>query len=811
MSRHRIVGGKLTKITHKDHFFYSRSSIENNAAKKIIQKGEENGILYGTPHIPDLEYEEDKGCKLDSSFAHKQLLKTANELSEMAFVLLMLQIFGLEIEVEAIGKLYRDLCDDKIPLPQIIVTKKPIKNYKANYSNKRKKILVSRDFLENAIKDNENRAQLMVALLEEYGHHIDNLLRTHYATNGKEDKDIIDEGAKFAYYFLTTDFTQIQQLEFAEATTPEYNGKLILNLEKEYNDLSQYVNENQWYDDDPNEDDIENFGFGFEEGAHGAIEMNALYIKNKVFSRKETLQIYYGNWLRDVSQVLVPFTLRFTKEIRAKIEKHNHNKQGKIQHLKATNTTKISHQGWIELIELFAAKEFIYEKGPNAKKQNYLPHLREFRKTYGTLTKDILGIYRPEEHIDNPKDLSKEDAAVYKETELEREIPGGSECISFYIGEDPRCFKTSSFGLKYYIRRDPNVPIDNLRPSATDYFSNELKLAVIKGRNKDGFRHFGAALHVLEDYFSHTNFVELSLCKLGQKQNSPFPVLKNTYPWVEGKRGTDYTKIPIVTGKFLLDDTCASVIPKMANKLFPAGFTEYELMEPGQRTFAQQAIYTLLADLAKGQREDPTQNNQKYLGQSSVELFNLYKKCLDFIDGYRKVQKDSWILRNLGKASHYMGEALESFSNIVFNLLIESLDDDIKEAQTHITNKNYGENPTHTQLGKDATDHPLNGLAAKLAELAVKDVGYRIKDIWDGKISDPNGNKIVDYVLNTYFRHPRDVNWMEKKVSDWAKENKTKLEKLCEPTIATHTHKIAKREISKWLNKIKEIKKYFSK
>ena len=158
-----------------------------------------------------------------------------------------------------------------------------------------------------------------------------------------------------------------------------------------------------------------------------------------------------------------------------------------------------------------------------------------------------------------------------------------------------------------------------------------------------------------------------------------------------------------------------------------------------------------------------------------------------------------------------MGEALESFSNIVFNLLIESVDDDIKEAQTHITNKNYGENPTHTQLGKDATDHPLNGLAAKLAELAVKDVGYRIKNIWDGKISDPNGNKIVDYVLNTYFRHPRDVNWMEEDILKWVGRNKTKLEKLCEPTIATHTHKIAKREISKWLNKIKEIKKYFSK
>lgn len=131
----------------------------------------------------------------------------------MTFILLMLQIFGEEIEVEAIGKLYKDLCDDKLDPPEIIVTKDPIKNYKANYTNKRKKILVSKGFVEEAVKDNEVKAQLMVALLEEYGHHIDNLLRTDYATNGKEDKDRIDEGAKFAYYFLTVDL----------AKTPNWN------------------------------------------------------------------------------------------------------------------------------------------------------------------------------------------------------------------------------------------------------------------------------------------------------------------------------------------------------------------------------------------------------------------------------------------------------------------------------------------------------------------------------------------------------------------------------------------------------------
>lgn len=825
MSRIRIVGGKLTKITCKDHFIYSRGNIKNTASKRVVQIGQENGVIYGIPNIPNLEYEEAIDYQLQSSFAHEHLMKTAKELSEMAFIMLMLQIFGEDIEIEAFGKLYRDLCDEKVEPPKILVTQNPIKNYRANYSNKRKNILVSKGFLKEAISDNEARAQLMVALLEEYGHHIDNLLRTDYATNGKEDKDIIDEGAKFAYYFLTVDFTEVQQLEFAEVKTPEYSGVLILDLSKENGDLSRYVDEPQQYDDDPNEDDIENFGFGFEAGTHGGIEMKVLN-NDELFSYSEVLQIYYGNWLRDVSQVLVPFTIRFTKAVREKIENHNATTQGRIQHIKATNTTKISLQGWVELIELFAAKEFIYHKGQGVKTQNYLPHIRNFRQTYGQLTKDILGVYRPEEHIDNPRGLTKEADEVYQETRIKREIPGGYEDISFYIGEAPDCFRINQFGQKYYIYRDTEdaqaklgikevIKPDPLRPSSDTYLSNQLKLAVIKGKNRDGFRHFGAALHVLEDYFSHTNFVELSLCKLGWKENSPFPNLKRVYPWVEGRQGTDYSTIPIVTGKFLLDDTCASVIPKMGDLLFPVGFTDYQVMKPGERTFAQQAVYTLLADLAKGQKEDPTQNQETYLGMDSVELFDLYKNCLEFLDKYRALQNNEgimgWGLRAIGRIAEYMADIITSFSNIAFNLLIESVDDDIKEAQTHITNKHYGEDPTHTQLGKDAHEHPLNGLAAELAKIAVADVGQRMKDIWEGKTYDPDGSTIATYVLNTYSRHPKNAVWMEQKIEEWAENNKTKLEKLYHPTVVGHTHSVVKRGIGIGLEKIEEIKKYFNK
>lgn len=824
MSRTRIVKGKLIKITHKDHYIYSRGAITNNASTKVIQVGENDGVFYGNPNFPDLKYEQ-TDLKLESSFAHNQLVKTAKELSEMTFVLIMLQIFGNEIEVEAVSKLYKDLCDGKTQPPEIIVTKDPIKTYKANYSNKRKKILVSKGFLEDAIEKNEVKAELMASLVEEFGHHIDNLLRTDYATNSKEDKDKIDEGAKFAYYLLTVDFANTPQLEFAETETPQYTGKLVLDMSPESQDLAQFVDQHQWYDGKPFED-IESFGFGFNHGTHGGIEMTALN-KPELFAYEEVLKIYYGNWLRDVSQVLVADSIRLTTSAREYLEQKRNKPNTRVAKLLASNTNKISHDGWVKLIEFFAAKEFGYTKNDKIKTQNYAPHLKLFRETYGTLTKDILGIYRPEEHIDNPKDLTDDRIG---QTMFCREVPGGVQEWDFYAGEHADSFKTNKYGQKAYIFRDDEdvstpqavkdkIPKDlkearSLRPSSDIYMSNELRLAVQKGKNKDGFRHFGAALHVLEDYFSHTNFVEISLRKLGY----------DVYPWVEGMQKNDpttgkplYKNIPIVTGKFLLDDTCASVVPKMADMLFPIGFTEYELRKPGERTFGEQTIYTILKDLSDGQKQDPSQSKDIYLGMDATELLTYYEKVLLLSDKLKELQAQPGVMgtiwRTWGKITNFMGDLMTNYTNIVFNILIESVDDDIKETQTHVTNKNYGENPTHTQIGKDSHEHLLNGLAAELAVVAVEDVGKRIKDTWEGRIHDPTGDELAKYVLTKYSRHPKDATWMEDKIKKWASTevNKPKLEKLKSPTIPVHYHNTAKRKVNLTIDKIKELIDYYNK
>lgn len=167
----------------------------------------------------------------------------------------------------------------------------------AGYSNKRRKIIVHEKFVEDAVKDNDKRAELMAALVEEYGHHIDNLLRTDFATEGVKDTDVIDEGAKFAYSLFRFDVFKESQLNFAKVDFPDHKGDLVIDFSKLHNKVSEYVAEDRQHNEDPN-DDISNYGAGRNRKkhpeaafAHGDIEFEALANpKARVFSDKEVLQ-----------------------------------------------------------------------------------------------------------------------------------------------------------------------------------------------------------------------------------------------------------------------------------------------------------------------------------------------------------------------------------------------------------------------------------------------------------------------------------------------------------------------------------------
>jgi len=753
----------------------------------------------------DIEVEESE-YKLESTYAHDQLCFLADELAEITFMFLMRAIFGDQIEVEAISKLYRDLSDRKIQSPEIIISKFLVGKYGrlAGYSNKQKKIIVNENFLEEATQDNDKRAELLAVLVEEYGHHIDNLLRTELATNGKKDEDILDEGAKFAYQLFKFDIFKESSLEFASAETPTFGGNLIVDFSKLHTSITQYVNETQQYDEIPGID-TPNYGAGRsydKNGAysHGDIEFKALANSaSPVFTNKQVTKIYYGNWLRDFSQVIVGITVRSTNHAALLQEKYDIEQE--------TVPMKLSHEGWVSLIEILAIKEFLYDHLLEEGKEvpnDYKILKKKFVEEFGELDKDVLGLYRPEEHIDNPKGLGDESKIKDdKGNVVSFNYEGATKTL--YAGDNNLSWKiddTRNMSNFFWV----DFPH---RPSSVTYLKEQIRLACKNGQTNKGFHHLGAALHVLEDFFAHTNFVEIAM----RKHRA------NVYPWIETYKGKNYKNLPVISGTFLSEDTIASLGPKVADILFSTEMVHYERREPEQRTLSETFLLTTLRDLAKGQASDPAKTNSSYLGVEHATWLEWLETYLSFQDylaaEYKKADDLDWLsgdfFEKLGAKTmetiewgmNYTGQFISYLPRLVFGLIFDSFDEIVPIVQSQ-NNSNYGNNPSHSQVAKDSETHLLNQLSAELAMIAVEDVGKKFKAGW-------SGNDLAKYVADTYFVHPMDekANWCDDKILRWITLNPNAVEKLK----FKHTHKhfedkverITKEEVQ-W---IKEIMEYF--
>jgi len=790
-----VNAGSLIEIANKVNIEAKNDDLSFISHKTIHINGEE-GIKYNKYTPSDLVIEKSE-YKLKSTYAHDQLCILADEMGEKMFMYWALYLFGHDIKPEAYSKLYRALSDRNFEAPEIIVVKGAVGGHKAGYSNKRKQIFVSEAVLNEAVESKDGKTVLFAALVEEYGHHIDNLLRTDFSPEPIPDDDIIDEGAKFAYNFFTFNIFEESNITYAEAETPEFKGKLIVDFAKEHEQLKAFVNEEQQYDGIPLAD-VEYFGAGFLDTAHGyghgTIEMEALAgSKSKIFKKDEVLQIYFGNWLRDYSQMIVAATINASGTATTASKK-----------LAPNNTLKMSHQGWVELLEIFAAKEFVYdvavEEAKRTKKpvtENYQAHLDTFRKKFKKLTKEVLGVYRPEEHIDNAFKLPDEsktiDLASSSAVAFTYQTPEGSIEKKLFYGQsssspiDPvRNMKTYIHGKGYDAEKSNAV-----NPSAVTYMKQQLILACRKGKNNEGFMHFGAALHVLEDYFSHSNFLEVALI------NNGAPMV---YPWVEHKQGKPAKDIPIVTGIFLLDDTVASVAPKMAEAMFPIKPRPYETRKKGERTFPEGFMLTMLTNLSKSQKGDHTQNNATYKGMAVSGLLKSLNLWLNFVDwkaDFMEKNKNTPLGKGMtiiDKQMNSLGNNLAFVMNVSFNIFLDVTDDGIKIIQS--LSSGYGSDPTHTQIAKDDAHHPLHKLAAELAIMAVKDVGTRFKN-------GASGEALAKYVADTYFVHPALVKneWIAQVndiVKKWKDKNPLIINKLKFPTIYHEHAPAVMRDIKKF-------------
>lgn len=189
---------------------------------------------------------------------------------------------------------------------------------------------------------------------------------------------------------------------------------------------------------------------------HGDILMSVYFLQH-VHSTM-VRQIYFGNWLRDFSQLIDRKAIELVPEpiLRA-------------------------------VVAIFAHVQFGYSTG-------------EFEVTTARL-----GCYRPEEHIDNPDGYEGAGGAG----------PGYTQQLRLQVLPEELEVQKST-AMKNYIA---NQEFTGVNDTSMDFIEKQLVAAIACGRARDpeAYVHLGAALHTLEDFVAHSNWLELCLQMLGSE------------------------------------------------------------------------------------------------------------------------------------------------------------------------------------------------------------------------------------------------------------------------------------------------------
>ncbi|MBX8492389.1 hypothetical protein K5D34_23730 [Pseudomonas cichorii] len=417
---------------------------------------------------------------------------------------------------------------------------------------------------------------------------------------------------------------------------------------------------------------------------HGSIEA---ILETAGFNKHQIRAIYFGNWLRDYSQLLDPKIVR------------------------ATTTPKnfpdvLSREALTRIVDVLAVKEFT--------------DLMKADRSSFTVTPQRLGVYRPSEHIDNPRVVNPSPA-----TPKERD----NDFEDWVKLDDPALQVDFQTSMKRYIQR------------SVDVMSAELNRATQAGpQSTDGLRALGSGLHILEDFFSHSNFVELSLIKLGHTK---------VLPWTS--EADCRHRLPLVTGMFGGSDIIASLAAPLGKILFSTEEKPFEAIKAGERYERDQIIQILLS-------EHPNE-----------ELLQGYETFLTTRDQWanlpfsEQVERFYAFIGTPGRiVSNAIGTAMQGLTTWLGNSI-----DDVQTALGDDPNTSGSTDPSHSQLAKDHAEHPLHSLAALLAEKAVLQVGQAILGQWLNK----DGAEHPAHVAAKFFAHPMDSNWQDALVRDWASKN----------------------------------------
>ncbi|EMC91847.1 hypothetical protein BAUCODRAFT_38991 [Baudoinia panamericana UAMH 10762] len=258
---------------------------------------------------------------------------------------------------------------------------------------------------------------------------------------------------------------------------------------------------------------------------HGDLEdllKTVAFIHGHKWTSMMVKRAYFGNWLRDYSQAVDVGTL---KGVQADVIR--------------------------VLVWVLAFMSFGYAT-------------EEFE-----VTAERLGVYRPEEHIDNPKDYADNiDARQYDQRlrgpimPIELAIDPNTG-MKNYIANESGGWATSLGYVKYSFAR-------------SIHFGRLYTHGAQRGREEDlceALRCLGQGLHCLEDFGAHTNYTELALRELGFHNVFPH-VGTQTMLNVRGKQ-----IYPLVTGTFGGVDFLHSVLGEATDHVTQTEVNEAEVQQ----------------------------------------------------------------------------------------------------------------------------------------------------------------------------------------------------------------------------------------
>ncbi|MBA7490541.1 hypothetical protein ES702_01079 [subsurface metagenome] len=406
---------------------------------------------------------------------------------------------------------------------------------------------------------------------------------------------------------------------------------------------------------------------------------------------------------------------------------------------------------------------------------------------YGTkefeVTTERLGCYRPEEHIDNPKDYADNEDARRYDRRLRAPIDEERE-----LAIDPE------LGLKAYIASE-NLGIDTSAGLVRKLFGQSIELGRRYARNNnkadlyEALRLLGTGCHCLEDFSAHSNFTELVLIELGERNIFPH-VGRNCKVRLRGARSQAY---PLVTGTFGGVDFLHSVTGEFDDKVTQSEIQELEgtlqqAQQQGQNSSVIQDLLKNLPDGIFGGKDEAGKADELKTNAAQAAMANSQisprepEEWLQYINDVQKqiypiIEWHDEIMQSITETidkipilPDIIEKVQEQVNIFVFSLLAPFMLPIISQIKTELNtgsstiiqssvekqhivfSDDECSDPTHSMLSKDHFSNVLNEPAGKVAGQVLRWVVPQLIAAWDDESIDIN--RTLNRIIRGVFHHP---------------------------------------------------------